>query len=271
MKYREFPPPPILSGFVRCFWTLDIEGQTGALHKEKIVPDGCIELIFNYGDRFMWYKADGSTALQPRSFVHGQLKEYIEVAPTGRTGIIAVRFSPYGLSAFTKIPIWQFTQMYVDAVDVFGQDVRELEDKLLYAEDGATAVNNIVAFLVERMTRITENMAGIRNIVEVISSQKGNCSVAQLASLNNQSERQFERIFKNSVGLSPKLFMKITRFGHVMSGLQQSRYESLSSLAHENGYYDQAHFIRDFKAITGTSPLKYTLERHNMSDLFTVD
>ena len=104
MNYQVFTPAPELQPFVKCFWTLEDEGS-GEPVKQRIVPDGCIEMIFHYGDLFRQFFDDGTNVIQPRCFIFGQITKYIEIAPTGKTGAISARFLPGGLLPFLDIEI----------------------------------------------------------------------------------------------------------------------------------------------------------------------
>lgn len=96
MFYKTFPPSHDLSKFIKFFWVLELDAQADYSKKERIFPDACVELIFHYGDLFKKHK-NGNVILQPRSFIHGQIKSFIEIEATGRTGMIGVRFFPNGL------------------------------------------------------------------------------------------------------------------------------------------------------------------------------
>lgn len=99
MFYKEYKPPGILKEYIRCIWIQESNVKSDFLEKEKILPDGCVELIFDYGVPFKIYFSDHSFEIQPRGFIVTQMNHYIEIQPTGPIGTIAVRFSPGGLIA----------------------------------------------------------------------------------------------------------------------------------------------------------------------------
>jgi hypothetical protein len=103
MNYQQFEPGSDLSPLVKCYWTLE-SPATASPQKQRIVPDGCMEMIFHYGDLYQQYV--GSECLvQPRCFVFGQITQPLEIAPTGITGIFSVRFRPEGFMPIATIPI----------------------------------------------------------------------------------------------------------------------------------------------------------------------
>ena len=93
MNYQEHTPAKNLQPFVKCLWTLDDDGIEKHV-RQRVLPDGCMEMIFHYGDLYHQYFEDGKSIVQPRSFVFGLITSYIEISPTGITGLVAVGFYP---------------------------------------------------------------------------------------------------------------------------------------------------------------------------------
>ena len=90
--FQNHPVHPALRPFVKCVWSLESESAIGDVPRERILPDGCVELVFHFHDPFVSHFANGTSALQPHSFVVGQMKHYLEIEPKGRVGFVAVRF-----------------------------------------------------------------------------------------------------------------------------------------------------------------------------------
>lgn len=268
MTYNEYIPDAELAPYVKCIWALQVEGMPGNPHRERILPDGCMELIFHYGDLFQQYHND-RPELQPRSFVHGQMKAYIEIAPTGNTGMIAARFYPHGLAAFIDMPVYELTDRVTDVGSLFGKNAWELEQQLGNAPNEAERVRLLTGFLTKRLRRSSVKTDMAANAVRTIMTTGGNIAVNKLAMDACMSERQFERVFLASVGVSAKAFSKIVRFQHSIRAAQSGKQTTLTQLAHDSGYYDQAHYIRDFKAFAGVTPVQYFSGIHALSDLFT--
>lgn len=268
MTYKEYIPHPILAPYVKCIWTLEANGTTGIDHREKVLPDGCMELIFHYGDLFRKYGAF-KNELQPRSFVHGQIKTYIEIGPTGNTGMIAVRFYPHGLAAFASMPMNELTENVTDADALFGNGALEMLEMLGNAKNGQDRVALISMFLTKRLKPASVRTNIVASTVNNIVAKGGNVVINDLAKVACMSERQLERVFMSSVGLSAKTFSRISRFQHSIREAQSGKIITLTQLAHVSGYYDQAHFTKDFKTFTGESPAQYFSEVHALANLFT--
>ena len=125
MQYHEYPPPPSLRPYVRCFWALEAPAVPGgALEssaEETVLPDGCTELIVHFGDRYRVREASpapGGAPAVPRvqsfAVVGGPIQRAIRLEPTGATGIVAARFEPHGAAAFLRDSASRFTDRILD-------------------------------------------------------------------------------------------------------------------------------------------------------------
>lgn len=269
MLYNVYTPATSLAPYVKCIWSLQVDGDPGILHKERILPDGCIELIFHYRDKYRQYDPADGHVLQPRSFVHGQMRGYIEVGPTGHTGMIAARFYPHGLSMFTDVPMQELTGQVVDVHTLFGRDAAYTEEQLGNATCEQERVTILTGFLLMRLRAATPRIQAVAQAINAMNANGGNIPVGKLAADAFMSERQFERVFLLSVGLSAKTYARITRFQDSIKAAQAGKTTTLTQLALNAGYYDQAHFIRDFREFAGQTPAQFFSGTHTMSDLFT--
>ncbi|HEY6504180.1 MAG TPA: helix-turn-helix domain-containing protein [Chitinophagaceae bacterium] len=267
MDYQVFTPPPELQPFVKCFWTLEDEA-TGAASRQRVLPDGCMEMIFHYGDLYRQYFEDGSSVIQPRSFVFGQITKFIEIEPTGVSGIVSARFLPDGLSQFLEIPIAELEDKAVSIIDLFGEKGKLLEEKVLAATGNQERIKLIEEFLLSFLADPGMVDTVTKACIDVIIQSQGQMGVVELADKMNINRRNIERRFTSAVGMSPKQLSKVVRLQATLKMLEQKKFTSLTSLAYENGYYDQAHFIKDFKEFTGMSPKSFFAENLRFAALF---
>src|SRR5690606_2569959 len=133
MDYQTYEPCEDLRPFIKCFWTL--EGpQDAGVSKQKILPDGCMEMIFHYGDLYEQYRGDGTSFVQPRCFLYGQITTDLEIAPTGKTGIFSARFHPHGLAPLLMIEVERLANKATPLIEVFGEITKPLESNILSAQ-----------------------------------------------------------------------------------------------------------------------------------------
>lgn len=136
MTYQTFEPCEQLASFVKCYWTLeDIAGENQ--QKQTIVPDGCMEMIFHLGEGYRQYFEDGSSTLQPKCFVFGQLTRPLEIEPTGSINIFSVRFHPNGFLPFATIPVKEMENRAVSLENLFRDEGKRIETDVLSAENTA--------------------------------------------------------------------------------------------------------------------------------------
>jgi AraC-like DNA-binding protein len=267
MDYQVFAPVAELQPFVKCFWTMDA-GCMEEPVKQRILPDGCMEMMFHYGDNYRQYFTDGSSMLQPRSFIFGQITNYIEVEPTGITGIVSARFLPEGLTPFLSLPVSALTDKAVSITDIFGEKGALLEKDIMAAGNNQQRIKIIETFLLSLLTSQQAIDIIARSCVEVIFQSQGQLDVTELADKVKVNRRNMERKFTTVIGMSPKQLSKAVRLQSALKMLDQKKFISLTSLAYESGYYDQAHFIKDFREFTGMSPKSFFAESLRYAALF---
>lgn len=267
MNYQTFEPSKDLTTLVKCYWTLESPKQETP-EKQTIVPDGCMEMIFHYGDFYRQYTGNCNSIIQPKCFVIGQLTRPLEIQPAGKTGIFSVRFHPNGFLPFATIPIKEMKNTAVSLEKLFGKDGQEIEEKILTANSTSKRIKLIEAFLLNRLTDTKTIDRMVKSTVTTILTANGQFSIDELSKQTNINRRQLERKFSSAIGLSPKQLSKTIRLQATLKILLNKKFTSLTALAYENKYYDQAHFIKDFKELTGFTPKEFYGNSLKMSSLF---
>ncbi|UKB86308.1 helix-turn-helix domain-containing protein [Chryseobacterium sp. MEBOG06] len=265
MDYQTFQPQPDLASIIKCYWTLD-SPREAVPQVQTIVPDGCMEMIIHYGDLYHQY-IDGKPVLQPRSCVFGQLTEPLKIEPTGITGIFSVRFHHDGFIPFATIPIKEMDDQAIPLEKLFGIQGAELEENVLKASTVQEKINIVETFLLKRLNTETIDRI-VQSTVDFLLNVDGRISVNELSRQTNINRRQLERKFSSAIGLSPKQLSKTIRLQTTIKHLLNKEYASLTALAYESEYYDQAHFIKDFKEFTGFTPKEFYGDTLQMSLLF---
>jgi AraC-like DNA-binding protein len=266
MRYCEILPKPPLDKFVECFWTLEGDGPAPDGSPERILPDGCVELILNFGERFLQHTNGGRT-LQPRHFLVGQMTGPILISPTGRVELLGIRFHPGGTSPFLRMPMSEVT----DQVAELGALSNDLERELLSVSQDLSSLGQkraaVESALIVHLLSGAHDSPAIRIAARLVKSA-GLISVDQLASEAGISSRQLERRFLGEVGVGPKLLSRILRFQQVFRAVE--RFDAAwASIALECGYYDQAHLIRDFHQFAHQTPSVLFAEQSALTESFT--
>ena len=267
MNYQTFEPNQDLAALIKCYWTLESPNEATP-EKQTIVPDGCMEMIFHYGDLYRQYIENGNSIIQPKCFVIGQLTRPLEIEPTGETGIFSVRFHPGGFLPFATIPIKEMENTAVSLEKLFGEGGQEIEQKILKANSTTEKIKLIETFLLNRMADIETVDRILKSTVDTILTANGQLSVDELSKQSNINRRQLERKFSSTIGLTPKQLSKTIRLQATLKMLLNKKFTSLTALAYESEYYDQAHFIKDFRELTGFTPKEFYGDNLKMSSLF---
>jgi len=270
MEYNVYEPSAELAKQVKTYWSLECAADE-ANGRERIFPDGCIEIIFNHGDRFRKFDNEADFHIQPPAFIHGQLKTYFELEPTGSVGIFSARLHPAGLRPFVDFDVDTFTGSTLTITDVWGEDGAKLERDILECTDNYERIAVLEKFLLEKRDTLKVDNTPVEACVDSIIESIGSISMEAVADNLGISKRQLERRFTAAVGISPKLFARITRFQNVLQLIENKEFKSFTATAYDGGFYDQAHFIKDFKDFTGLNPKQYFAENLEMVKHFTFD
>jgi len=263
MQYRESQPSHRFLRLVKCFWSLEYAGNS---EPEAIIPDGCIEIIFNLGDRFHRYDATGPTR-QPRNLIAGQMRHSVLIAPSGLVRLFGIRFHPLGAHRFFKLDMQELTDR-IEPLDAVWNGTAETSEQLAAAASHEEQVALAERALATRLDPAAGDMRA-EMAVGLISRASGVVSIASLARELEISERGLERRFTATIGLSPKAFSRIVRFQSVLRSIKPGC--DLLDLAIAHGYYDQSHLIADFRQFAGTTPKSFIERQHVLTDVFIAD
>jgi AraC-like DNA-binding protein len=255
--FRQYRPSKALAAYIKCYWVLESEYFPGP--PERILPDGCTELIFHYGDNYHRI-SDGKPLEQPKNILVGQIKQAIELQATGKTGMFGIRFHPWGLYPFTGVPSDKFADLHIESGQFF-KDIHVLSEQFQFLGHEEMVVH-VEAYLIgvfkKQKQRHFYDADRFAAIIPEMLKDVSSVSVSSIAGMANMSERQFNRKFGEVIGLSPKHFIRIARVQQFVNSYNPgNRQRSLGDLIYDCGYYDPAHFSKDFKDIAGVSPSIY--------------
>lgn len=277
MDYKETRPSEPLARHVKCLWTLETDrataldtlGDRASSDLERILPDGCMEIIFNLADPFVQHHLDGTFELQPRTLLVGQMSRHVLIRPAGRVRLLGVRFWPGGAYPFLGFPQNEITDNILNLDSVWGGAAPDVEARIHDAGTRSRRLAVIEAHLLAELNRVREGET-LNVAVGAILRTGGRLPVEKLADDAGLSRRQLDRLFKTRVGLPPKLLSRIIRFQRVFGALEcDDIARRWAQLAVECGYSDQPHMIKDFKAFAGVEPTSYFSQPNLMSNQFT--
>lgn len=251
MKYYTIPPSAKLSRFVRSFWVLESD-ELSYIHRS--MADVCAEMVFHYKGRFDEL-VDGKCESSSLTALQGPSNRIRRFKIDQTFGIFGAYLYPYSIPAFFKVPATELSNQMPDLITLLGRDGAVLEERIMTASNNCERVIIISEFLEKRLEQNQSHHAVVSSIEFIIQS-KGSIRVEEVADRYFVSARQFERKFKEYSGLTPKLFSRIVRFHTACQHFGKTK-KSLTDIAYECGYYDQSHFIHDFREFSGYHPKLY--------------
>ena len=269
MNYQTFQPHSDLASFIKCYWSLEIPFQKD-VQRQLVLPDGCIEMIFILGDDVKRYVSDEEFIIQPREMILGQITEPFYVEPTGCVKSFAVKFYPYGIANFVSNPIKDLANKETPLMHIFGEESsQQMRKRIIKAADTHERINIVEELFLNKLSDATAIDAIVKTTVDSLFLTRGNMSINTLVKHDLSKRRQIERKFKKQIGISPKQLGKVIRLQAALKMLLNQTSESLTEVAYESDYYDQAHFIKDFKEFTGTTPKDFLSDNQMLlSSLF---
>ena len=256
MKYLTIQPPPELARFVRSFWTLEDDVNPDKPYIHRVMADGCAEMIFHYQTPFDEIFSKGKTETSFHSGLHGQARHFRRFIVRQNFGIFGVYLYPFALPLLFSMPSDELSNEMPDLQTLLGDEGKFLEEKMMLAKNNEERVVIISDFLKKRITKNYREEPAVFSTISYIIRTKGFANVQQLADQSFLSTRQFERKFKAFFGFSPKLYSRIIRFQSALE-MYGDQEKSLTEIAYDCGYYDQSHFIHDFKEFSGQHPKSF--------------
>ncbi len=252
MRFREVAPCPALGPYVRLYWLLELDDPLVFGPPERVGPDGLLELVFHYGEP-MACRFDGERfERQPRSVAISQTRRFLEFKPEGKSGLLSVRFQPWGACHFLHPPLSAIADRQTPLEALWGAAAIELEERLAEAYGDHAKISLVEDFLLAQLQR--NHRADIEPLVRAIWDRGGQISIPQFCQELGIGERRLQRTFEACLGTNPKRFARLSRFLHSCSLLRAGMGLDLTETGLICGYYDQSHFISEFRAFSGMTP-----------------
>ena len=234
---------------------------------QKIIPDGYPEMIFHYGDNFE-ANITGTWHQQGQYLIAGQIKNHFFLKNTGVTGIFAIKFQPTALAALFGMNMSDITDQVIPFNQGLLSILQDVKNTAIADFTFEEKIKEITKWFLNYSSNLDLTAASrSERAVQLIIEGRGGMTVQTLQSHLNISQRSLERHFKKHVGLTPKFYSRIIRFSHIFN-LISEEHKDWISISYLAGYFDQSHFIKNFKEFTGEEPSKYGFNEQNLANFF---
>jgi AraC-like DNA-binding protein len=237
----RYAPSPDVAFFVERYWTIrwDLRGEPPYI--QETLPYPCINLVIEK-------KRSGIFGMETGKFTR-QLE--------GQGRVFGVKFRPGAFYPFFKSPVSKLTNHSLPLEDVFGLSGAKVEQDILAVDDDNANIETMVVFLRKGLPEPDQTVQELNNMIDCIIQNRSLTSVNQLTKRFGMSKRTIQRLFNRYVGVSPKWVIQRYRLHEVADELDSGAVSDWSAFALNLGYSDQAHFIKDFKAVIGQTPAQY--------------
>jgi AraC-like DNA-binding protein len=247
ITYREYAPASGLAALVRCYWTVAGNATAESTRTNRVLPDGCIDVIVNLSEPNAY------------AFVVGPMLEAEVFRHAGAVDMIGVRFVPGAASTFLRLPAYELTANTIAAGDIW-PDIPVLIERLCEAANIERRLNVLNRYLLAKLEGGQRSDVALE-AMQLIQRSRGLLSLSSLRDTLGVGERTLQRAFDGAVGLSPKQALRIMRFRHAVALLHRRPALTLARIALLTGYADQAHFTREFRTLAGVTPGYYGQEQ----------
>lgn len=235
------PPSADLSFFVQRYWAVrwDLRGQPP--YRQEVISHPCVNLVFEKGN----------------TRIYGIKKERSSQLLQDQGKVFGIKFKPGAFYPFYQSSISELTGTSISFQELFGEASEPLENAILTLDDEGEMVQLAENFLRKRLPERDKQVELISRIVEHIMNNREIIKVDDVVDRFNINKRRLQRLFHQYVGVSPKWVIKRYRLHEAAEQLADGDIRDWSNLIVELGYFDQAHFIKDFKSVVGQSPTAY--------------
>lgn len=265
--FRFYKPSPLLRDYVRYYWVFKSDQPI----ETYTFPIGCPQIIFHKRAALLIPELG---TRQDRLTISGQVNFSSHIKAEESVEMIVVVFHPYAMSAFLHVPISLFYNTEVSGYGLENKTLNDLAARVLACEENDSCISLIEQWLLSQVAInfASKREADMDRIAAVVRQMyvTPNRPISELASIACLGKKQFERLFLAAVGMNPKEYARLVRFQKSLRLMQCSAGNiSQAQIAYQCGYSDQSHFIREFRKLSGYTPLSLATVCKPYSDLFT--
>ena len=263
MLFLTHIPRPPLNNFVDLFWLYD--GYSPGPHsKERLMPDGSVELVINLKeDEARIYDREDLARCErlPGAILAGPHSRFFVIDTAQQDSVIGIHFKPGGAFPFFRLPADELHNLHVSLEDLWGVEARLLRERLLQAPTPERKFQVIEDCLMAQAFKPLERHRAVGFALGLFRNIHTAPAMADVSDQIGISSRRFIQLFSSEVGLTPKLFCRVRRFQQVLQQIHTGAEFDWADVAAGCGYFDQAHFIHDFKEFSGINPTTYLAQK----------
>jgi AraC-like DNA-binding protein len=228
------------------------------------MPDGSVELVINLNeDEARIYDRDDLDKCDrlPGAILCGPHSSFFVIDTAEQDSVMGIHFKPGGAFPFFKLPADELHNLHVSLENLWGHEAGLLRERLLEAPTPELKFQVLEAGLIAQAFKPLERHRAVGFALGLFRNILTAPAIAEVSDEIGISSRRFIQLFSNEVGLTPKLFCRVRRFQQVLQQIHRGGELDWVDIATSCGYFDQAHFIHDFKAFSGINPTTYLVQK----------
>lgn len=253
---RPYPPAPRLAPYVVSYFSGMMNAQSEPDMSYTIVPNGCVELIIHLDEKYCRLPTSIGLSHTPDYMLIGLFSQPYRVHFQCTVPIFSIRFNPEAIPLLLSVPGKEVLDTYEDIELLLGQSFRDFCHRIRECRQTEERVGCADQFFTRLLARRKNTSVYVTTGTGMIRDEVDE-PLEEISRRLHISQRQLERKFKEQIGITPKRYQRLMRMRKVMRTMEQHQSLDLTSVAYYCGYYDQAHFIKDFKRMTGQTPSIY--------------
>jgi len=260
MQYTEFLPNDYFSHHIECYWQMSIGTDDDNHFEELLLPTCTFNIIFTDQPCYISTKSDSNWIhFQPGAAFLGQRNNCIQIKSKVPLKLFGIRFKPFAFANIIDTPIFKLNDEFVPIGKVFdiSTSISSLIQKIIETDSMFEKFDLMDDFMEALLSKSLSIDETLRAQLNYIMDRRGSLKISELLEEFNTTKVTLLKHFINKVGLTPKKISQIWRMNYVLKMKEDQPHENLTTLCLMAGFYDQAHFIKDFKLLFGIAPRKF--------------
>ncbi len=266
LTYNLKSPHPALRRWVSHYFLLEGEFDPADPSASQTLFPGLNAAFIVQQTGALDVVVDGHRRVRPRGFAEGHFHRPFHLRSSRPFRLLGIEFHPGQVHHYLRATQGEINDEFVDLEDIFGPQMREWLERLSSETQFGGAARLFDQFLVKRQPVLGRDDLILEHVIRLVYDSRGNAPVAQLAQAVGVSKRQIERLFRDSLGLTPKYFSRAVRFNAFLKLCYTGPGERLTNLAQSCGYFDQAHLIHEFRRFTDLTPSEFLNGDHCLEE-----
>jgi AraC-like DNA-binding protein len=237
-----------------------------------VAPDGYIEMNFNLQSPLVRKEQTGETSMQPDAYLVSRFSNYYYLKNADMVRMLGIRFYPWAIRRFVNCAANEITDKQVNLEDLFGSRIKLLYEQVANVADTRAAICIVEIFLLAELNRMGGDDTLVEHVSKRILLSDGLINMPELISGYTVSQRSLQQKFNQGIGVSPMSLKRIVKFQRALRTLNCQKdiagnKTSLTDISYQVGYYDQSHFIHEFRHFAGISPKQYLKGDFQLTDI----